>query len=68
MSEQRLLILLLRLPVLGVLLGRDFLGLLSDLVPGLLELIVLEVNYFLEAERLLGVAVACKGIQDFGQL
>jgi hypothetical protein len=65
-SLQRLLILLLCLPVLGVLFGRDFLGLLSDLVPGLLELIVFEVYYFLEAIRLLRVTVARKGIQDFG--
>lgn len=55
---------LLGLEVLLPLLG----CLVHDLVSGLLQLVVLEVEHLAEAVRLLRVAVALKRVEDLGQL
>jgi hypothetical protein len=49
-------------------LGGHFLGLLSDLVTCLLELVILVIYHFFEGEGLLGIAVTSKGVEDFWKL
>lgn len=41
-----------------------FFGLFSDLVFGLFEFVVFEVECFFEAVWFFGVTVACKGVED----
>lgn len=45
-----------------------FLFLFGDLVLGLLQTVVLEVDHFLEREGLFGIAVTCPGVEDLGKL
>lgn len=49
-------------------LGSNFLGLLSNLVASLLELVILVVDYFLEGKGLLGITVTSESVKDFWKL